>query len=238
MSFMLNPYPYDDPTAVNRPKLTEETIQSIISGTKESAGYLSDLFIKKLKESPKKNVFIALEGYISAEFEQSVNLISQNLGLKSIPIFTYNVAELLKPSAQLDEELVENLPTDKVKDPVLLYGKLFDGHYEDLMDADKLKAFENKLKALKPEPVDGGRVILVFGCGCTIKALRTLYDFICYFDVIPKEVMLRARKGAFKNIGDDVAKPIKSLLRRLYYVDFEVALELRKELIDLSLIHI
>lgn len=232
MSFMLNPYPYDDPTAVNRPKLTEETIQSIISGTKESAGYLSNLFIKKLKKSPQKNVIIALEGYISAEFEQSVNLISQNLGLKSIPIFTYNVAELLKPSAQLDEELVENLPTDKVKDPVLLYGKLFDGHYEDLMDADKLKAFENKLKALKTEPVDGGRVILVFGCGCTIKALRTLYDFICYFDVIPKEVMLRARKGAFKNIGDDVAKPIKSLLRRLYYVDFEVALELRKELID------
>ena len=232
MSFMLNPYPYDDPTAVNRPKLTEETIQSIISGTKESAGYLSDLFIEKLKKSQKKNIIIALEGYISAEFEQSVNLISQNLGLKSIPIFTYNVAELFKPSAQLDEELVENLPTDKVKDPVLLYGKLFAGHYEDLMDADKLKAFENKLKALKTEPVDGVRVILVFGCGCTIKALRTLYDFICYFDVIPKEVMLRARKGAFKNIGDDVAKPIKSLLRRLYYVDFEVALELRKELIN------
>ena len=232
MSFMLNPYPYDDPTAVNRPKLTEETIQSIISGTKESAGYLSDLFIKKLQESPKGNVVIALEGYISAEFEQSVNLISQNLGLKSIPIFTYNVAELLKPSAQLDEELAENLPTDKVKDPVLLYGKLFNGHYEDLMDSDKVKAFENKLKALKSEPVDGGRVILVFGCGCTIKAFRPLYDFICYFDVIPKEVMLRARKGAFKNIGDDVAKPIKLMLRRLYYVDFEVALELRKKLID------
>ena len=232
MSFMLNPYPYDDPTAVNRPELTEETIQSIISGTKESAGYLSDLFIKKLQESTNVNVVIALEGYISADFEQSVNLISQNLGLRSIPIFTYNVAELLKPSAQLDEELAENLPTDKVKDPVLLYGKLFNGHYEDLMDADKLKTFENKLKALKTEPVDGGRVILVFGCGCTIKSLRPLYDFICYFDVIPKEVMLRARKGAFKNIGDDVAKPIKLMLRRLYYVDFEVAVELRKELID------
>ena len=40
MSFMFNPNPYDDPNAVNNPKLTEDTISSIISGTKETAKYI------------------------------------------------------------------------------------------------------------------------------------------------------------------------------------------------------
>jgi len=228
---MFNPHPYDDPKAVNKLKLGAETVRSIVSGTKESAGYISDLIVKKLNHNPKKNVIIALDGYSSAQFDQTVNLISQNMGNNSIKVSSFDVSELLKPSDQLDEQFVENLPTDRVKDPVLLYGKLFKGTYEDVMDTQKLENFEIKLKTLKTETVGAGEVIIVYGFGCAIPRLRPVYDFVLFFDVTPKKAILRAKSGLYANLGDTTARPIKVMLRRCYYIDFELSAHLRWEMI-------
>ena len=176
-------------------------------------------------------MIIALDGYTSAQFDQTVNLISQYLGLKSIKVTTYNFAELLKPSAQLDKELSENLPVDKEKDPVLLYGKLFKGTYEELMDNQKMEILENKLKSLRGDTSGYGEVIVVYGCGCAIARFRQVYDYILYYDVTPKKAILRAKSGLYTNLGDTVAKPIKAMLRRCYYVDFEIAGHLRWDLL-------
>lgn len=226
MSFMFNPHPYDDPTAINRPKLSAEIINSIVSGTKETAAHLTHVIVKKLESD---NVIIALDGYTGARFDQTINLISQNLKLKSIEVKTFDFKNVLKPAAELDELFAENLKEDKEKDPVLLYGKLFKGSYEDLFDTEKLAQFEAKVKDFKKE--GGQKVFIVSGFGCTINRVRPDYDLVCYFDVTPKEVILRARKGMFANLGDCTAKPIKALLRRCYYIDFEVAGHLRWELI-------
>lgn len=99
MSFMFNPHPYDDPTAVNRPNLPGEVINSIVSGTKEVAGYLTKVIIEKLE---KGNVIVALDGYSSAIFDQIVNLLSQNLKLKSIEIKSFDVRNILKTPLELD----------------------------------------------------------------------------------------------------------------------------------------
>lgn len=228
MSFMFNPHPYDDPTAINRPKLSKETIKSIISGTKETAIRITDEILTKL-EASNSSVILALDGYIGAQFEQTVNLISQNLKLKSIGLKVFDVKNVLKSASELDVDFAENLKEDKEKDPVLLYGKLFKGSYEDLFDPEKLAQFEKGINELKKSGQK--QVFIVYGFGCTIKALRSYYDLVCYFDVTPKEVILRAKKGMFANLGDTTAKPVKAMLRRCYYIDFEVAGHLRWDLI-------
>jgi mannose-6-phosphate isomerase class I len=228
MSFMFNPHPYDDPTAINRPKLSEETIKSIVSGTKETAIRITDEILTKL-EASNSSVVLALDGYIGAQFEQTVNLISQNLKLKSIYIKVFDFKNVLKSASELDVDFAENLKEDKEKDPVLLYGKLFKGSYEDLFDPEKLAQFEKGIKELKKRGQK--QVFIVYGFGCTVKVIRSYYDLVCYFDVTPKEVILRAKKGMFANLGDTTAKPIKAMLRRCYYIDFEVAGHLRWDLI-------
>lgn len=228
MSFMFNPYPYDDPTAVNRPKLSNETIQSIVSGTKETAIRITDEILTKL-EAHNRSVVLALDGYVGAQFEQTVNLVSQNLKSKSIELNVFDFKNVLKSASELDADFAENLKEDKEKDPVLLFGKLFKGIYEDLFDPEKLAQFEKSIKELKTSGLN--QVLIVYGFGSTIKALRPYYDLVCYFDVTPKEVILRAKKGMFANLGDTTAKPIKALLRRCYYIDFEVAGHLRWDLI-------
>lgn len=235
MSFMFNPYDYDDSKVINRPKLSDETINSVITGTKESAKHISNLLIKKINEKSGNNVVIALDGYISAQWKQTINLLSQNLKLKSIGVTTIDFAEVFKSSGQLDEELSECLEVDRVKDPVLLFGKIFKGTFEDLLDKNKLDILKGKLEH-NNSGNKNGEVIIIYGCGCAIKSLRNLYDLILYFDVTPKEVMLRARSGAFSNLGDSIARPIKELQRRLYYVDFEVVVKLRGDLIKNNVI--
>lgn len=227
MSFMFNPHPYDDPTAINRPKLSAEVINSIVSGTTEAATHLTNAIVKKLESG---NVIMALDGYTGARFDQTINLLSQNLKLKSIDVKTFDFKNVLKSSSQLDEDFLENLKEDKEKDPVLLYGKLFKGGYEDLFDAEKLAQFETSIKESKMG--SSNQVFIVYGFGCTLKMLRSYYDIVCYFDVTPKEVILRAKKGMFANLGDLIARPIKTMLRRCYYIDFEVAGHLRWELIE------
>jgi mannose-6-phosphate isomerase len=230
MSFMFNPYDYDDTSAVNKPALDDETVNSVISGTKETAAFISNALISKSKSNSGDPVVVALDGYISAKWEQTINLISQNLKLKKKEVVVLNFSEIYKPSALLDAELSPYLEVDEEKDPVQLFGKIFDGSFENLLDSKRLASLRKEISDTKQ--TNENAIIIVYGCGSSIKSLRSLYDLICYFDVTPKEVMLRARNGTFANLGDLTAKPIKSLLRRCYYIDFEVAQSLRKDLIE------
>lgn len=228
MSFMFNPYPFEDPTPVNRPEIPEEIIKSIIPGTKETATHIAGVITKKLKKGTYPAI-LGLDGYISAGFDQLVNLVSQGLMSAGIKVHTLNFRQVIKSGDELDELFAENLPEDREKDPILLFGRLFKGGYENLFDNRKLGSIIDLLKDFKSS--SSGEVYIVYGLGCTAQPLRSFYDLICYLDVTPKEVVFRAIKGLFSNLGDDIPKPIKALLRRCYYVDFEVAGHLRWDLL-------
>jgi mannose-6-phosphate isomerase class I len=231
---MFNPHPYDDPNAINRLKVEKEVAGSIVTGTKESAGHISELILKKLEREPQKSVIIAFDGYVGANFNQFVNLISQNMGLNSVAVKVIDVASSYKTSQELDALLADNLAIDKEKDPVQLFGKLFKGTFEDLLDQEKLSEIESSLKNAKSS--DKAEVVIVAGCGAAIPRLRAYYDTLVYLDVTPKRAILRAKAGEYANIGDKSARPAKAMLRRCYYVDFEVAGHLRWELLKKDLI--
>ena len=228
---MFNPFDYDDQTAINRPSLNEKTARSIVGGLKNSTSYISNLLLEKTNEDGGRCIIIALDGYIGAQWEQTINLLSQNISQKSIRFSAINIAGIFREQQELDLLFKDNLEVDRVKDPVLLFGKLFHGSFEDLMDMEKLELLKKRIAALKTK--NGTKeILIVYGCGCTVKSLRPFYDYIFYYDVTPKQVILRARKGSFVNLGDSRARPIKEFLRRCYYVDFEVAAKLRWDLIN------
>lgn len=228
MSFMFNPYPFDDPVPVNKPEIPVEILHTLAHGTKETASHITRAITDKFKMS-KGPVILALDGYIGTVFDQIVNLVSQDLMSAAIKVHTLNFKYVFKSSDLLDEMLTENLPEDREKDPVLLFGKLFKGGYEALFDDQKLKLNINVLEDFKSE--GSKEVYIVYGLGCTVSSLRSLYNLIGYIDITPKEVIMRARKGLVTNLGDDIPRPVKKLLRRCYYVDFEVAGHLRWDLL-------
>lgn len=229
MSFMFNPHPFDDPKAVNKIRLEERSIKSVIEGTKKSADFYADYLLERAAASPTKKIVAAVDGYISAKCVQFTNMVVQSLGAKSISVKVVDFSKLYKTPEELDRELAPYLEEDREKDPVLLFGKLFKGSYEDVVNGIKLTELNNEIVEFKKGGC-GADIMIVTGNGSALDALRGLYDSILFMDVTPKRAILRAKEGEYANIGDIVPKPVKAMLRRCYYVDFELAGHLRGKL--------
>lgn len=231
MSFMFNPHPYDDPNAVNAVTLSSEIEKSVINGTRNVAAALAKQFgadAAAKKEAGAGALIVAFDAYVGAEIDDVLNPLLQQFALKNIRASVVDAGKLLyKKSAELDAQFAENLPTDLAKDPVLLFGKLFHGEISDLF-ADGALA---QLRSLVTQAAATAEVVFVVGVGSAARQSRDLYDAVVYFDVTPKRAILRAKAGLVANIGDARPRPFKEMLRRFYYVDFEVAGNLRKELL-------
>lgn len=162
----------------------------------------------RLKAAPGKNVVVAFDGYATADWTRMVNLLSQQLIGKGIDVEAFPFAEVFKSEQEIADIIDPNLEWDTTKDPSLLFGRLIKRSFEDFFDTRKVAAFRSRLEGLKA-PVEKGRVLIVFGSGCLVKELLGLYDVKCYFDVTPKESILRIRRGQYANMGDKVAvRPI------------------------------
>ena len=224
MSFMYNPFPYDDPKPVNRPALAEGTIDSIIGGTPAVAKKLAATLAAKAKG---KSLIVAFDGYTTAKWDLLLNLLNREFQLLGVDFETLDATAVYKSGAEIDRIIDPLLIWDKQIDPTLLYGKIWHGGYEGLMSSEKIQAFRNEIKDRKKE----SKIIAVYGYGCLSKELRDLYDMRCWFDITPKNAMLRIRAGEYANLGKQLTGIINRTIRRCYYCDFENAVQLRKELL-------
>ena len=218
MSFMYNPFPFDDLTPVNRPSLREDTAKQLVNGSVKVAAFLAG----KAREG---SVF-AIDGYVGADFARTVNLLEQQLHVKGFRTRTINFRDCYKTTEELWELVDRHLSWDRSEDPTLLFGKVYKGGYEGLLDPVKTEAFKQEIAKRDKE------VTIVFGQGCLIPGLRGLYDCKVYLDVTPKESILRIRRGQYINLGMTSPLTTPLIIRRSYYCDFEVAVHLRKELLS------
>ncbi len=219
MSFMFNPHPYEEPTAVNRPPVSDEVKNAIVKGVAAIADKISEEVIAANAR------VILVDGYPSVEFEPFVNQLAGKLKFAGCKVNTVCVADAYRSAEELEAQFADHLPTDREKDPVLLFGRRFEGGFAGIFDVEK----ENEM-LLSVE--NASEKVIVFGHGSThSEAWRALADKIVYMDVIPKEAVLRAKSGRMKNIGDKVARPFKEMMRRAYYVDFDISLLHRRTLL-------
>ncbi|MDW7658242.1 MAG: class I mannose-6-phosphate isomerase, partial [Bacillota bacterium] len=77
----------------------------------------------------------------------------------------------------------------------------------------------------------GSGVLIVAGYAALIPALHEHYDLRLYLDLTQKTTILNMRKGPWTNLGSHERPAINLILRRCYYIDFEVMTELRGNLI-------
>lgn len=230
MSFMFNPHPYDDMVPLNKPELSEKTVRSVINGAVPAVKHICDVLEEKAKS--QGYCVAAFDGYAGVDFTQVINLATQNLAAKNLDYTLVNIADIYKSAAELDAQFAELLPTDLAKDPVLLYGKLFKGDFEDTFHTEALDNLKRFLE------IESGKkyacIIIIYGFGSCACSLQKYYDFITYLDITPKQLPLRAKNGQVKNLGDKRARPFRELMRRCYYVDIELACHLRGELLKQS----
>ena len=225
MSFMYNPFPFDDPRPVNRPELSEKTVKSIISGGNQN---VVKKFVATLADrAAKEGVVVALDGYTTANWTVFINLIVRECCLLGLGFEAIDAnAATLKSGKEIDAIIDPLLIWDTKIDPTLLYGKVYKGGYQGLMDEARTEAF----KKVVPASRQAGKISVVYGYGSLIPELRELYDVKVFFDLTPMKSMLRIRRGEYSNLGKERPGIINRTIRRCYYCDFECAVRNRHEL--------
>ena len=224
---MYNPFPFHDPKPVNRPELSKKTVESIISGgtpnvVKKFASTIAD-------KAKKEGIMIAFDGYTTARWDLFLNLLGRECDIAGLEFESVDFdAAALKSGKEIDAIIDPLLIWDTKIDPTLLYGKVYHGGYEGLLDPRKADALKEKLPGLKAP----GKVVAVFGYGCLIPQFRGLYDIKVFFDITPMNSMLRIRGGEYTNLGKKHTGVINRTIRRCYYCDFENAVQLRKNLFN------
>ncbi|HWR11712.1 MAG TPA: class I mannose-6-phosphate isomerase [Rectinemataceae bacterium] len=226
MSFMYNPFPYDDPNAINRIVVAPSDRAAIVKGLSAAASALAKAALTTLKD--KGTCVLALDGYISAPFEVLARQVARSIAQQGAAVRIVDVAVLYKEESVLKDKLLRYLPEDRAEDPPLLYGRLYGEGYEGLMDESRMKAFGNEISKFRNE---GEGVLITQGNGCLISEFRPLVDLRCYVDITQKRSVLNIKGGRTGNLGFKTQQPYAATLRHAYYVDFEVAAALRGELI-------
>lgn len=224
MSFMFKPLSYDDPNAINHPQLSKDIINDITFGTYNCGKRLAD---EIKKTCLNKGTVVAFDGYSSASFVDIVNAFAQNLHQNGIATKQYAMADVYKSTDEINNMVASSLPNDYEDDPVLLFGELYTGNFGDFFDSEKLASLLKEIDEIKT-----GTVLIISGYGCSAKQLQDKVDKFVYIDVTPKTAAIRARNGQLLNIGDSTPRPFKEIMRRNYYVDFNVIIGNRRQLFD------
>ena len=229
---MYNPFPFDDPKPVNRPELSRKTVDAVVAGgTPSVAKRFAAPVIDKARES---NQIVAFDGYATADWKQFLNLVARECKAAGVDFVSIDQnAECFKSGKEIDDMIDPLLIWDTEIDPTLLYGKIYKGGYEGILDEEKAKAFEEKVAGMRN---GSGKVVAVYGYGCLIPRFRDLFDVKCFFDLTPKTSILRIRRGEYSNIGKERPDLVNRVIRRCYYCDFEMSVCSRRELLRNSAI--
>jgi len=214
MSFMFNPYPYADPNAVNHIEAPEIVKQDLVTGPVPVAK-------KLMAEIANGKTKIGIDHYPGSHVENLVNCMIQLSYGKQVKFI--NASTLYKSGEEITEMLKPYLPEDRDYDPVLLYGVRYMDHYAGLMVAEKVEA-------LKKEIAESDIPVVVWGQGALCEALMDCYDVCVWMDVTPRTAVLNYKTGHFNNIGATEHLSFNLMMRRNYYVDFEIAMDLRWKL--------
>ena len=210
MSFMFHPYPYVDPDAVNPIAPLDE--EAVVFGALPVA--------KRIAQAVRQGKMrIGIDGYAGVEFEVIRQLLAAQMAPLNVRIVP--VEALLKPVQTIRDMLAPSLPEDREMDPVLLYGVRIERKYEDFFEADQL----SELNGEQPHP------LVVIGQGALCDALRSRYDMRIWVDITPRTAAINFKYGRAHNLGEPAAFPFNPMMRRNYYVDFELAAALRWQLI-------
>ncbi len=206
MGFAYKPIPFDDLTAIN-------TIAPI-AGLKTSIDEIARTLAAELPKG-----LVLLDGFPSANIASLVGQLKQ----AGQDIATADVTQFYRSPDKIQALLAAYLPVDRETDPELIFGKLFEQGFEALLDLAAIEAF------VAARPAD--KTTVLYGFGSAAAVFRQAAAAVVYIDVTPKDLGLRVFDGRYQCIGATPGMGLDSVVRQTYFIDNELAVRTRKELI-------
>lgn len=223
LSFMFKPLKYDDVKPINHPKIAERDLSDLTFGTVAAGKRLASDLAGRIESG---GLVVAMDGYAGADFNDLYGSFAQELHQRGIECARIDMRDIYEPTSRIDELVSTSLPPKSEEDPVLLFGVLYKGEICDFFSKEGLALLRKDAGG-----VPAKRCLVITGHGSCHRSLLDVADVHVFLDVTPKEAAIRAREGRLVNIGDKSPRKFKEVMRRNYYVDFEVILKIRKALL-------
>lgn len=213
---MLSFYTRDE--AVNHPNIPREQAESIVSGA-QVYDFVADILGSYVR-SHGSVCLVALDGFIAVEWETIVSTIRNLLRKHNLRVRVVYIGHYYKQISEIERMVASCLNMD------LHFGSVFKGRLRDFFWTDRIRALRAELKNCRRKKRGDlcPDVVICYGTGAAIPLLRPLYDLVFYIDITREEVLKRLENGKVFPLGlrEKNGLPRKLLVKRLYYVDYEV----------------
>ncbi|RKN83000.1 class I mannose-6-phosphate isomerase [Ulvibacterium marinum] len=157
---------------------------------------------------------VILDGYIGVDWEEVIGSLISLLEKKGCNVATFNIADFLKPEAEILSLVGPFLGGD---DPIF-------GYRTDL----ELLDYYKKEELYNLEWDQNADLNIIYGTGA---ALTLMDGFLVYFDVPKNELQYRMRARAITNLGLSFPKDAKPMYKHFYFVDWVVLNQEKKRLL-------
>lgn len=225
MSFMFNPYPYDDPNAINHVSLSHDMREAVTGDTASTARRVLRDAQKIMAE--KGRSILGIDGYVSAPMDRFRGMVELLGVAEGVTVRCVSTAGLYLPEKTLHDKLLPYLPEDRETDPPLLYGRLYNDGLEGLMDWGKIAETAASIEEFARS---GEGLLILWGNGALIDALLPLCDLKLFIDMTQKRTILNIKNGSAGNLGYTERRSPTEMIRHCYYVDFEALMPHRGRL--------
>lgn len=210
MGIAYKPIPFDDLTAINA--VSPLNIETTFEG-------ISTTLSKTLPTG-----IIVLDGIPTANFQTLIDqLKKKSPNIKATPITEFYI-----PQSEIQQLIKPYLPMDRAVDPELIFGKLFERGYEPFLDRQAITKFLDALDETIPT--------IVYGLGSASETFRSKAKTILFIDVTPKDTGLRVFRDGYRCLGYSEEFDLDRVVRQTYFIDNEIAIRTRKDLIENELI--
>ncbi|MHA7108651.1 class I mannose-6-phosphate isomerase [Sunxiuqinia elliptica] len=173
------------------------------------------LGVESLVEELEKHETIIIDGYQGVFFEKLKEKLDAQFKQKGIDVNWIDVAEYLKPEAEINALIEPFLGGD---DPI--FGKRATIELIDLFDKTRWGEIQDKIASGKN---------IVYGVGASLVGIEGL---LVYVDLPKNELQFRARAKTITNIGASNPDEIKPMYKRFYFVDWVVLNKRKQELLS------
>ncbi|SFF44660.1 class I mannose-6-phosphate isomerase [Sunxiuqinia elliptica] len=173
------------------------------------------LGVESLVEKLEKHETIIIDGYQGVFFGKLKEKLDAQFKQKGIDVNWIDVAEYLKPEAEINALIEPFLGGD---DPI--FGKRATIELIDLFDKTRWGEIQDKIASGKN---------IVYGVGASLVGIEGL---LVYVDLPKNELQFRARAKTITNIGASNPDEIKPMYKRFYFVDWVVLNKRKQELLS------
>ncbi|WP_299582137.1 class I mannose-6-phosphate isomerase [uncultured Sunxiuqinia sp.] len=173
------------------------------------------LGVESLVEELEKHETIIIDGYQGVFFGKLKEKLDAQFKQKGIDVNWIDVAEYLKPEAEINALIEPFLGGD---DPI--FGKRATIDLIDLFDSTRWSEIQGKIASGKN---------IIYGVGASLVGIEGL---LVYVDLPKNELQFRARAKTISNIGASKPDEIKPMYKRFYFVDWVVLNKRKQELLS------